>query len=186
MSFEQARAAIRAVLDARGAHWVEPPLLQPAAIYLELYGEQIRRRVFLIEDAGRGMCLRPDLTAPAVRAAFELNKTPALVAYDGRVFRRAPPGPAKGRPGSSAARPTTGRRGRLRIARSIAPRRSALSLDRSPRSSKTPRGRFSCRPTPGAPRGAGPCCSLRAIEVEAGASPRRSSMRRRFARQAFR
>ncbi len=59
MSFEQARAAIRAVLDARGAHWVEPPLLQPAAIYLELYGEQIRRRVFLIEDAGRGMCLRP-------------------------------------------------------------------------------------------------------------------------------
>jgi ATP phosphoribosyltransferase regulatory subunit len=95
MSIEQARAAIRAVLDARGAHWVEPPLLQPAAIYLELYGEQIRRRVFLIEDAGRGMCLRPDLTAPAVRAAFELNKTPALVAYDGLVFRRPPPGSAR-------------------------------------------------------------------------------------------
>jgi ATP phosphoribosyltransferase regulatory subunit len=92
---EQARAAIRAVLDARGAVWVEPPLLQPAAIYLELYGEQIRRRVFLIEDASGEMCLRPDLTAPAVRAAFAMSKAPAIVAYDGLVFRRPPPGSAR-------------------------------------------------------------------------------------------
>ncbi|GAM98491.1 ATP phosphoribosyltransferase regulatory subunit [alpha proteobacterium U9-1i] len=88
MSAETARLAIRAILDAKGATWVAPDVVQPAGIYLELYGEQIRRRIFLIESGGEEMCLRPDLTAPAVRAAFALPKAPAIVAYDGLVFRR--------------------------------------------------------------------------------------------------
>jgi ATP phosphoribosyltransferase regulatory subunit len=88
MSPEAARQAIRDVLDTVGATWVTPSVVQPAGIYLELYGEQIRRRIFLIESGSEEMCLRPDLTAPAVRAAFALPKLPAFVAYDGLVFRR--------------------------------------------------------------------------------------------------
>ncbi|HWA00316.1 MAG TPA: ATP phosphoribosyltransferase regulatory subunit [Caulobacterales bacterium] len=90
---EHIRAALRASLDARAPLWVEPPVLQPAAVYLELSGEEIRRRAFLIDDASHGaLCLRPDMTAPAVRVAFEQAKLPPLVAYEGLVFRRQPPG----------------------------------------------------------------------------------------------
>ena len=82
-------AAIRALLDAKAPVWIEPPLLQPAAIYLELSGDDIRRRAFLIEDHAQGeLCLRPDLTVPAVRAALAMDKLPPLVAYVGLVFRR--------------------------------------------------------------------------------------------------
>src|SRR5262249_21620734 len=87
---------LRAALDARAPFWVDPPLLQPAAVYLELSGEEIRRRAFLIEDASHGeLCLRPDLTVPAVRAAFTLDKLPSLVAYEGLVFRRQRAGGAR-------------------------------------------------------------------------------------------
>ncbi|MES1200160.1 MAG: ATP phosphoribosyltransferase regulatory subunit [Pseudomonadota bacterium] len=92
-SLDQTRAAIRATLDAKGAAWVDPPVLQPAAIYLELSGEEIRRRAFLIDDASHGaLCLRPDMTVPAVRSAFTHAKPPALIAYEGLVFRRQAPG----------------------------------------------------------------------------------------------
>jgi ATP phosphoribosyltransferase regulatory subunit len=90
---EQARAALRAALDARAPVWLDPPLLQPAAVYLELSGEEIRRRAFMIEDASHGeLCLRPDLTVPAVRAAYALPTLPPIVAYDGLAFRRQPAG----------------------------------------------------------------------------------------------
>ncbi len=90
---DEARAALREALDARAPLWIDPPLLQPAAVYLELSGEEIRRRAFLIEDASHGeLCLRPDLTVPAVREAFAQDKLPPLVAYEGLVFRRQTPG----------------------------------------------------------------------------------------------
>ncbi|HVY83621.1 MAG TPA: ATP phosphoribosyltransferase regulatory subunit [Caulobacterales bacterium] len=90
---DDVRQKLRASLDARGPIWVEPPVLQPAAVYLELSGEEIRRRAFLIDDASHGaLCLRPDMTAPAVRVAFDLPKLPPLVAYEGLVFRRQAPG----------------------------------------------------------------------------------------------
>ncbi|MES1202399.1 MAG: ATP phosphoribosyltransferase regulatory subunit [Pseudomonadota bacterium] len=93
MTLDSTRTAIRAALDARAPLWVEPPVLQPAAVYLELSGEEIRRRAFLIDDDSHGaLCLRPDMTAPAVRLAFEQAKLPPLVAYEGLVFRRQPPG----------------------------------------------------------------------------------------------
>jgi ATP phosphoribosyltransferase regulatory subunit len=82
-------AAIRALLEPKAPLWIAPPLLQPAAIYLELSGDDIRRRAFLIEDHAQGeLCLRPDLTVPAVRAALAMEKLPPLVAYEGLVFRR--------------------------------------------------------------------------------------------------
>ncbi|MGB6448132.1 MAG: ATP phosphoribosyltransferase regulatory subunit, partial [Xanthobacteraceae bacterium] len=42
---------------------IAPPVLQPAEPFLDLGGEDIRRRMFLTTDPdGRELCLRPDLT----------------------------------------------------------------------------------------------------------------------------
>ena len=68
---------------------VEPAILQPADIFLELSGEELRRRLYLTSDAsGRELCLRPDLTIPTCRAHIEKNApVPATYCYLGPVFR---------------------------------------------------------------------------------------------------
>jgi ATP phosphoribosyltransferase regulatory subunit len=68
---------------------VQPAILQPADAFLELSGEELRRRLFLTTDAdGRELCLRPDLTIPACRLHIESSApVPASYCYFGRVFR---------------------------------------------------------------------------------------------------
>src|SRR6516225_9890828 len=45
-----------------------PTILQPAGPFLDLSGEDIRKRMFLTTDAeGHELCLRPDLTIPVSR-----------------------------------------------------------------------------------------------------------------------
>lgn len=83
----------RAVIARLNPVWVEPPLLQPAPVYLELSGEDIRRRAFLIGDGD--LCLRPDMTVPAVRAAYAMAPIPPIVAYEGLVFRQQAKGSAR-------------------------------------------------------------------------------------------
>ncbi|MEP2389711.1 MAG: ATP phosphoribosyltransferase regulatory subunit, partial [Hyphomonas sp.] len=40
---------------------VSPPILQPADVFLDLVGEDIRRRLFLTNGTdGEDLCLRPD------------------------------------------------------------------------------------------------------------------------------
>jgi ATP phosphoribosyltransferase regulatory subunit len=69
---------------------IEPPVLQPAEPFLDLSGEDIRRRMFLTGDPdGRELCLRPDLTIPVSR---EYLQSPAAgkalgFCYLGAVFR---------------------------------------------------------------------------------------------------
>ncbi|HZC54777.1 MAG TPA: ATP phosphoribosyltransferase regulatory subunit [Xanthobacteraceae bacterium] len=69
---------------------IEPPVLQPAEPFLDLGGEDIRRRMFLTTDPeGRELCLRPDLTIPvscAYLASQDAGK-PAGFCYLGPVFR---------------------------------------------------------------------------------------------------
>jgi ATP phosphoribosyltransferase regulatory subunit len=69
---------------------IEPPVLQPAEPFLDLGGEDIRRRMFLTTDPdGRELCLRPDLTIPVSRdylASSSAGK-PAGFCYLGTVFR---------------------------------------------------------------------------------------------------
>src|SRR6202167_405200 len=69
---------------------IEPPILQPAEPFLDLSGEDIRRRMFLTSDPlGRELCLRPDLTIPVSRAYLQ-SPAPGKVAgfcYHGAVFR---------------------------------------------------------------------------------------------------
>src|SRR5579863_10369659 len=69
---------------------IDPPVLQPAEPFLDLSGEDIRRRMFLTADPdGRELCLRPDLTIPVSRdylASPQAGK-PAGFCYLGAVFR---------------------------------------------------------------------------------------------------
>lgn len=84
-------AAIGEILAKKTNVLLDPPVLQPAGLYLELAGEDIRKRAFMIDDrSGEELCLRPDMTAPAVRAALALDlwRAPFSVRYEGLVFRR--------------------------------------------------------------------------------------------------
>jgi len=75
---------------AAGFTRLEPPVLQPASVFLDMSGEDIRGRLYLVSDAsGAELCLRPDYTAPvclAYLASPEAGK-PAQYAYLGPVFR---------------------------------------------------------------------------------------------------
>ena len=69
---------------------IDPPVLQPAEPFLDLSGEDIRRRMFLTNDPlGRELCLRPDLTIPVSRAYLQSAEAgkPAGFCYLGTVFR---------------------------------------------------------------------------------------------------
>jgi ATP phosphoribosyltransferase regulatory subunit len=69
---------------------IDPPVLQPAEPFLDLSGEDIRRRMFLTSDPlGRELCLRPDLTIPVSRAYLESSAAGKVAGYCylGVVFR---------------------------------------------------------------------------------------------------
>ena len=68
---------------------VEPAVLQPADVFFELSGEELRRRLFLTENAaGEELCLRPDLTIPTCLAHLSNGaELPANYCYLGPVFR---------------------------------------------------------------------------------------------------
>lgn len=69
---------------------VEPPVLQPADIFLDQSGENFRRRMFITTDSeGRELALRPEFTIPVVRLylAQEHVGDRAGYSYCGRVFR---------------------------------------------------------------------------------------------------
>jgi ATP phosphoribosyltransferase regulatory subunit len=69
---------------------IDPPVLQPAEPFLDLSGEDIRRRMFLTTDPhGRELCLRPDLTIPVSRGYLQSANAgkPAGFCYLGAVFR---------------------------------------------------------------------------------------------------
>jgi ATP phosphoribosyltransferase regulatory subunit len=69
---------------------IDPPVVQPAEPFLDLSGEDIRRRMFLTSDPlGRELCLRPDLTIPVSRAYLQSPAAgkAAGYCYLGAVFR---------------------------------------------------------------------------------------------------
>jgi ATP phosphoribosyltransferase regulatory subunit len=83
-------AALLAHFERAGYARAIPAILQPAEPFLDLSGEDIRRRMFLTSDAaGREFCLRPDLTIPVARdyLASAAAGAPASFCYLGPVFR---------------------------------------------------------------------------------------------------
>jgi ATP phosphoribosyltransferase regulatory subunit len=77
---------------------VAPAMLQPAEPFLDLSGEDIRRRMYLTTAPdGDEFCLRPDLTIPVSRGylASRAAGKPAGLCYLGPVFRHRADGPAE-------------------------------------------------------------------------------------------
>ncbi|HMP63012.1 MAG TPA: ATP phosphoribosyltransferase regulatory subunit, partial [Phenylobacterium sp.] len=61
-------AAVRRPFEAVAATPVDVPLVQPLGLALDLVGEALRARLFLVQaEGGPEYCLRPDFTAPVVR-----------------------------------------------------------------------------------------------------------------------
>lgn len=82
-------ARLRARFEAAGAQPVETPILQPAELLLDLYGEDIRARAYVTSDTLRGeQMLRPDFTVPVVQMHMSHGAEPARYTYAGEVFRR--------------------------------------------------------------------------------------------------
>ncbi len=85
-----------ALLVEAGFAQIEPDILQPADLFLDRSGEDIRTRTFVFTDpGGRELCLRPDLTVPTCRYHLETATDVAAEArycYCGPVFRHQPLG----------------------------------------------------------------------------------------------
>ncbi|RDV04907.1 ATP phosphoribosyltransferase regulatory subunit [Undibacter mobilis] len=90
--------ALLASYERAGYAHVSPSILQPAEPFLDLSGEDIRRRMFLTTaPGGAELCLRPDLTIPVSRdylASTQAGK-PAGYCYLGPVFRHRAEGSAE-------------------------------------------------------------------------------------------
>lgn len=84
-------AAIMAVFERAGFDHIAPDIIQPADIFLERSGEDIRARTFVFNDPdGNELCLRPDLTVPACRYHLSHAANPAAESrycYLGTAFR---------------------------------------------------------------------------------------------------
>jgi ATP phosphoribosyltransferase regulatory subunit len=83
--------ALVASYERAGYARCEPAILQPAEPFLDLSGEDIRRRMYLTTDAaGRDLCLRPDFTIAVSRdylASPDAGR-PAGFCYLGPIFRQ--------------------------------------------------------------------------------------------------
>jgi ATP phosphoribosyltransferase regulatory subunit len=77
-------------LLAAGFQRIEPAILQPASVFLDMSGEDIRGRLYLTSDAeGAELCLRPDYTIPVCLAYLASPQAgrEAQYCYLGPVFR---------------------------------------------------------------------------------------------------
>ena len=90
--------ALVASYERAGYARVTPAILQPAEPFLDLSGEDIRKRMYLTTaPGGAEFCLRPDLTIPVSRdylASAQAGK-PAGFCYLGPVFRHRSDAPAE-------------------------------------------------------------------------------------------
>jgi ATP phosphoribosyltransferase regulatory subunit len=100
---------IMAIFARAGFEPVAPPVIQPADVFLDLIGEDLRQRTYVFTDPeGEELCLRPDLTIPTCRLYLARHgrtgdgrpapPRSARFAYNGVVFRYQPTGGTIARP----------------------------------------------------------------------------------------
>ncbi len=89
MTETDAIVALIALFEREGYARVEPPVLQPADVFIDLSGEDIRRRMFVTQDAaGTELCLRPEYTIPVcLQHLAQRGAEPLGYSYGGPVFR---------------------------------------------------------------------------------------------------
>jgi len=94
----EALDAIRAPLLAAGAVATDAPVLQPLGLLLDLTGEAMRARLFVVSgDGGEEAALRPDFTVAVARQHFSAKSEnggggAGRYRYEGKAFRVAPRG----------------------------------------------------------------------------------------------
>ena len=85
---------VMAVFTRAGFDFIAPDIIQPADMFLESLGENIRSRTYVFTDPlGAELCLRPDLTVPACRYHLSHAKDisgEARYCYSGPAFRFQP------------------------------------------------------------------------------------------------
>ncbi|HEY3695540.1 ATP phosphoribosyltransferase regulatory subunit [Phenylobacterium sp.] len=90
---DDALAAIRAPFAAAGAVSVDAPILQPLGLLLDLAGEAMRARLFVVQaEGGAEACLRPDFTVAIARQHLEGGAAGGRYTYEGKAFRASPGG----------------------------------------------------------------------------------------------
>jgi ATP phosphoribosyltransferase regulatory subunit len=96
-ALEEQAKALHAVFASRGYERAEPSVLQPADMFLDRSGEEIRHRTFAFTDpSGNDLCLRPDITIPICRMQAARGAAyPARLWYNGLVFRHQPAEPER-------------------------------------------------------------------------------------------
>ncbi len=98
-ALDRQAAIIKSVFHDEGYESIEPPVLQPAEIFLNRSGEDIRRRMYVFTDpGGRELCLRPDLTIATCRMYLSQNpksKNTKRFCYNGTAFRYQPKGTSR-------------------------------------------------------------------------------------------
>ncbi len=84
------------VFTRAGYELVAPAVIQPAGLFLDVVGEELRARTYVFTDPeGAELCLRPDLTVPTCRlhlARHGAGDVPARYCYNGPAFRYQPGG----------------------------------------------------------------------------------------------
>lgn len=92
----EALAAIREPFLAKGAEAIDVPVMQPLALLLDLAGEAMRARLFVVQADGIDeACLRPDFTIPVASAHLASGRPQGRYLYEGKAFQVAPAGAAQ-------------------------------------------------------------------------------------------
>lgn len=95
-ALEAQAQVLMSVFTKAGHEAVAPAIIQPADVFLDCIGEEIRARTYVFSDQeGAELCLRPDLTVPTCRLHLERHAdpaTPAKYCYSGPAFRFQPMG----------------------------------------------------------------------------------------------
>lgn len=92
-----------AMFARAGCEAVAPAIIQPADVFLDVIGEDLRARTYVFSDPeGVELCLRPDLTVPTCRLYLARHandlalqgsaEIPARYCYNGSAFRFQPHG----------------------------------------------------------------------------------------------
>src|SRR5262245_55759371 len=93
---------LMAAFARAGYERVEPAVIQPADLFLDVVGESLRARTYVFTDPdGAELCLRPDLTVPTCRLHLERHAnagTRARYCYAGSAFRYQPTGAGRAHP----------------------------------------------------------------------------------------
>ena len=104
-SFEALEAQaqlIMGVFGKAGYEAVAPAIIQPADVFLDVVGENLRGRTYVFTDPdGQELCLRPDLTVPTCRLHLERHpqgNVKARYCYNGPAFRFQPAGATAAHP----------------------------------------------------------------------------------------